>query len=61
MPSFGPEVQTEIYGNPGLPAAERLPFAVEEWERRAREVLRPEAFGYVAGGSGGEDTMRANL
>jgi lactate 2-monooxygenase len=60
LPSFGPEVQTEVYGNPGVPAEQRLPFAVEEWERRAREVLRPEAFGYVAGGSGGEDTMRAN-
>ena len=60
MASFGPEVQTEVYGNPPALADQRLPFAVEEWERRARAILSPAAFGYVAGGSGGEDTMRAN-
>ena len=27
----------------------------------AKEVMKPEAYAYVAGGAGGEDTMRANL
>jgi isopentenyl diphosphate isomerase/L-lactate dehydrogenase-like FMN-dependent dehydrogenase len=52
-------VQAETYGHPDVPA-ERLPFACEEWERRAREALSPAAFGYLAGGAGAEDTMRAN-
>jgi lactate 2-monooxygenase len=37
-----------------------LPISFEEWEQRAREVLEPGPFGYVAGGAGAEDTMRAN-
>jgi len=54
-------VQAEVYGNPGQGGPDgRLPFAVEEWERRARAVLSPTAFAYVASGAGGEDTMRAN-
>ncbi len=36
------------------------PLGVEELERLAREKLSPEAYGYIAGGAGGEDTMRAN-
>lgn len=38
-----------------------LPVAVGELEARAREAMDPEAYGYVAGGAGGEDTVRANL
>src|SRR5213082_1351190 len=38
-----------------------LPFSSEEGERRAREILGAGAYGYVAGGAGAEDTMRANL
>jgi isopentenyl diphosphate isomerase/L-lactate dehydrogenase-like FMN-dependent dehydrogenase len=38
----------------------RQPVAVEKLERKARAVLRPEAYLYVAGGAGAEDTMRAN-
>jgi isopentenyl diphosphate isomerase/L-lactate dehydrogenase-like FMN-dependent dehydrogenase len=37
-----------------------LPLSAEELEQRAREVLPPEAYTYVAGGAGGEDTVRAN-
>jgi len=61
MPTVGTDVQAEVFGNPepGDPDS-RLPFAVEEWERRARAVLTPRAFAYVANGAGGEDTMRAN-
>jgi lactate 2-monooxygenase len=54
------DFQYEIYAR-GL-AGERpaLPIATADLEQRAREVLSPEAFGYVAGGAGSEATMRAN-
>ena len=32
-----------------------------DWERAAEEKLDPGAFGYIAGGAGAEETMRANL
>jgi len=38
-----------------------LPLLAAGLEERARELLSPEAFGYVAGGAGAELTMRANL
>jgi lactate 2-monooxygenase len=37
-----------------------LPFGWREVEAAAREVMTPEAVGYVYGGAGGEETMRAN-
>jgi isopentenyl diphosphate isomerase/L-lactate dehydrogenase-like FMN-dependent dehydrogenase len=37
------------------------PVSVEELEGEARSALSVEAFDYVAGGSGSEETMRANL
>ena len=37
------------------------PIAAEDWERAAEEKLDGGAFGYIAGGAGGEQTMRANL
>jgi isopentenyl diphosphate isomerase/L-lactate dehydrogenase-like FMN-dependent dehydrogenase len=37
-----------------------LPLAAEELEQQARGVLPSEAFTYVAGGAGSEDTVRAN-
>ena len=41
---------------------ERPPFPVsyEGLRKRARETLSPEAYGYLAGGAGSEETMRAN-
>jgi len=60
MPNYGQELQLAVYGNTQQPADERLPFAVEEWERRARAVLADGPFGYLAGGAGAGDTMRAN-
>ena len=57
----GTERQGEIYvaGTKGLKP--RIPTRLEVLEQRAKEVLKPEAYDYVAGGAGGEDTMRANL
>src|SRR3954466_4153234 len=37
------------------------PVSSEDWERGAEEKLDPGAFGYIAGGAGAEETMRANL
>jgi isopentenyl diphosphate isomerase/L-lactate dehydrogenase-like FMN-dependent dehydrogenase len=37
-----------------------IPVSPDELERRAQERLSPEAFGYVAGGAGGEETVRSN-
>jgi isopentenyl diphosphate isomerase/L-lactate dehydrogenase-like FMN-dependent dehydrogenase len=53
--------QYEIYGR-GL-AGERpeLPIAGSEWERQAKECITPEAYGYVAGSAGSEDSARENL
>lgn len=34
--------------------------SVDELARAAKEKLKPEAYGYLAGGAGSEDTMRAN-
>jgi isopentenyl diphosphate isomerase/L-lactate dehydrogenase-like FMN-dependent dehydrogenase len=52
--------QMEIYqGGLGGKKPE-LPLTAEELELKARGVLPPEAFTYVAGGAGNEDTVRAN-
>jgi len=37
------------------------PVAFTDWERAAEEKLDEGAFGYIAGGAGAEETMRANL
>jgi isopentenyl diphosphate isomerase/L-lactate dehydrogenase-like FMN-dependent dehydrogenase len=36
------------------------PVSVDELTHKAKAVLKPEAYDYLAGGAGGEDTMRAN-
>ena len=56
--AFG-NYQLEIYREPaGTVSA--VPFTFAELEQGAREKLTPGAFGYVAGGAGAEETMRAN-
>ncbi len=39
----------------------RVPVPLALLEQRAKEALSAEAYDYVAGGAGGEDTLRANL
>lgn len=53
--------QFEIYlaGQRGVKPAR--PVSVEQLEKAAQQVMSADAFGYVAGGAGSEDTMRANL
>jgi isopentenyl diphosphate isomerase/L-lactate dehydrogenase-like FMN-dependent dehydrogenase len=57
---MGVQRQMEIY-QAGLRGTKpTLPLAAEELEVQARQVLPIEAFTYVAGGAGSEDTVRAN-
>jgi isopentenyl diphosphate isomerase/L-lactate dehydrogenase-like FMN-dependent dehydrogenase len=60
VPSVGVQRQLEIYlaGLAGKKPAQAI--AVEELELQARAVLPAEAYVYVAGGAGSEDTVRAN-
>ena len=37
------------------------PVTADDWEQAAEEKLDAGAFGYIAGGAGAEETMRANL
>jgi lactate 2-monooxygenase len=53
----GPVVQNEIYVTGGT----TWPIGAEQWEARARELIDPGPFDYIAGGAGSEATMRANL
>jgi len=53
----GGTVQNAIY----LGGGDSWPLAPEEWEARAREVMAPAAFDYVAGGAGSESTGRENV
>jgi isopentenyl diphosphate isomerase/L-lactate dehydrogenase-like FMN-dependent dehydrogenase len=53
---FGPATQAEIY----VGGADDLPLDPDEWESRAKAVLEPGPFDYIAGGAGDESTMRAN-
>jgi lactate 2-monooxygenase len=52
--------QAEIYLGGITGQRPGLPFAPDEWERRARDLLDAEPYAYVVGGAGSGDTMRAN-
>lgn len=53
--------ELEIY-QLGLTASKiSIPASLSALERKAREVLETRAYDYVAGGAGGENTMRANI
>lgn len=53
--------QYEIYAGGLAGESPALPLTATGLERHARDLLTPQAFGYVAGGAGAELTMRANL
>lgn len=60
VPNEGMQRQLQIYlgGMSGEKPAQ--PAGYEALKARAKQVMTPEAYGYVAGGAGSEDTMRAN-
>jgi DNA-binding SARP family transcriptional activator len=51
-----PRLAAPIY----LSGASPWPVAAEDWEARAAEALEAGPFGFIAGGAGGEATIRAN-
>src|SRR5581483_223615 len=53
----GSLVQNAIY----IAGEAEWPVGPEDWEAAAEAALEAAAFGYIAGGAGGEATMRANL
>jgi isopentenyl diphosphate isomerase/L-lactate dehydrogenase-like FMN-dependent dehydrogenase len=58
--AVGLQRQMEIYQAGMSGKKPEIPLTAEELELKARGVLPPEAFTYVAGGAGNEDTVRAN-
>ena len=54
------DFQNEVYLKGLLGEQPTLPFGWRETEQAAHDAMTPGAVGYVAGGAGGEDTMRAN-
>lgn len=61
MKNIGNQIQYSIYQTMPNPDPKRLPVVYEEWEEKAREVLDDGPFYYIAGGAGGEQTMKENL
>jgi isopentenyl diphosphate isomerase/L-lactate dehydrogenase-like FMN-dependent dehydrogenase len=59
-PGIGRERQFEVYIGGARGALPHVPVSVERLERRAQDVMSAEAFAYVAGGAGTEETMREN-
>src|SRR5438270_418651 len=53
--------QMQIYMAMLTGEKQAVPIPVAELEAAAAKVLKPEALDYMAGGAGGEHTMRANL
>jgi lactate 2-monooxygenase len=56
----GQEREQQIYAGALFGTTTAIPAAISRLEQKAKETLPPAAFDYVAGGAGGEDTMRAN-
>jgi len=59
-PSFGVERQMHIYLNGLFNRKNKFPVSYEDLLQEASEKMTPEAFAYIAGGAGGETTMRNN-
>jgi isopentenyl diphosphate isomerase/L-lactate dehydrogenase-like FMN-dependent dehydrogenase len=53
--------QMEIYQGALTGKRQSIPVPIELLEKKAAEVLAPPAWDYLAGGAGGERTMKANL
>jgi len=57
---MGPERELQIYAQGLAGGKPSVPVPLDLLEQRAKETLSPRAYDYVAGGAGGEDTIRAN-
>ena len=58
--AFGVQRQTAVYVDGVSGRKPRVPVDHDELERAAERAMSPEAFAYIAGGAGGEATVRAN-
>jgi isopentenyl diphosphate isomerase/L-lactate dehydrogenase-like FMN-dependent dehydrogenase len=56
----GPDRQASIYKAGVAGVTPSQPVSVDELARKAKTVLKESAYDYLAGGAGGEDTVRAN-
>jgi lactate 2-monooxygenase len=61
LPSIGSERELQIYQQRMVGQAPSIPIAVSLLEQKAKETISQAAYDYVAGGAGGERTMKANL
>src|SRR5258707_244151 len=59
MPT-GPERKQQLYAQGLVGGKPSVPVPLHLLEAKAKEILTPRAYDYVAGGAGGEDTMHAN-
>jgi isopentenyl diphosphate isomerase/L-lactate dehydrogenase-like FMN-dependent dehydrogenase len=59
--SIGPDRELQIYQQRLTGGKPSVPIPVAALEQKAKECLSEAAYGYVAGGAGGERTMQANL
>lgn len=57
----GMQYQVQIYLEGMQNIKPGLPVSFEELEKKASEVMKPEAFAYIAGGAGAETTAYNNL
>lgn len=60
MTNIGQDVQLDVYGSAVQGRRMELPFSYEDWESQAKASLPETAYWYIAGASGGGETMRAN-
>lgn len=58
--SGGMQYQLQIYFAGTRNIKPQLPVSFEELEQKARELMSPQAFAYIAGGAGGETTIHNN-
>src|SRR5438477_6271674 len=58
--SPGAQWQSKIYQRGLLGQTPAQPVSPDELEQSAKKELKAEAFDYLAGGAGGEDTIRGN-
>src|SRR5260221_10014862 len=56
----GPERDLHLYARGIVGEKPSVPVPLDLLEAKAKEILPPRAYDNVAGGAGGEDTMRAN-
>src|SRR3954465_4719903 len=59
--SNGMQYQLQIYYAGTENKKPLLPVSYEALEQKAREIMKPEAFAYIAGGAGAETTMQNNI